>query len=847
MPISAYTNYASYLGNVRQFQTLQANLAELQQQFATQKKSGDLSYYGNDASRLLNLRATITQRETYLQNINSVESEVKSYDRIWTRLEEITSSAIASFSSPLTQAPIRQQNIARITGDIGDVGESYRIGIDGRNFSYVTTGLEGSIDEIAANLAQQINAAQIGVSAEAKGEQITLTVDNVGQSAAINATSTNVAGGRTNNLTVELTRTAASASITRSIDNALTELTSLFNERINDRYLFSGQSGDAAAPAVDLNRLTNLINKEVSVDSQITQQLASGTILQQSRVTTDVLGYGQNTTFTVNATNFTFSGPLTAQQLALNAATAIQTAFPGVINVSDIDANGFTLTAAVAGTGFSASISGTDPTLSSLATIQTNVPIGVTQAQQISFSGEVGRIGQIYSITLTEPPVNSSPVTFTYRSNGQEKSIDEITNILVGQITNHQPPYTLTTSNAGNGTINLSSTLSFTAHAAFGIEGTVQTAQRTVEAVAQEEVFTFPGPFGDAGETYGINFTAPVAASFTVTTNAYDNAFSIADQFAQAINANTSLGVTASIRGGQLVLSANQAGTPFTAALAPFTDSNPAIQSLSPYQTQTVANIVPGPLAQIDHVQLSGPLGKAGTNYTIEVNGQTVTYTSDGSESNQDTIAISLAALINAASPAFPVTAVPGSTGSGQIILTATNPGQKINTSIQIEETLFQPNGTATIYNAQQDNLSASRIWERQNATIADGLTIQHGFSANEPAIQRLVASLRYAKDAAQDPDHYGTLIDQARILAREALTGLRTLHGENTAHDALLSATTLSHQTNINLTKDASDRIETIDPSEVAAKLQAAQIQLQALFAATASNSKLSLVNFIA
>jgi hypothetical protein len=56
-----------------------------------------------------------------------------------------------------------------------------------------------------------------------------------------------------------------------------------------------------------------------------------------------------------------------------------------------------------------------------------------------------------------------------------------------------------------------------------------------------------------------------------------------------------------------------------------------------------------------------------------------------------------------------------------------------------------------------------------------------------------------------------------------------------------------LSHQTTINANVSDSDKIEAIDPNEVAAKLQAVETQLQVSFGAYSQTSKLSLINFIA
>jgi hypothetical protein len=60
------------------------------------------------------------------------------------------------------------------------------------------------------------------------------------------------------------------------------------------------------------------------------------------------------------------------------------------------------------------------------------------------------------------------------------------------------------------------------------------------------------------------------------------------------------------------------------------------------------------------------------------------------------------------------------------------------------------------------------------------------------------------------------------------------------------MSATTLAHQTQISVTTDSTDKIEGIDKNEVAAKIQAAQTQLEAVFSVVGSTGRMSLVNFL-
>ena len=89
--------------------------------------------------------------------------------------------------------------------------------------------------------------------------------------------------------------------------------------------------------------------------------------------------------------------------------------------------------------------------------------------------------------------------------------------------------------------------------------------------------------------------------------------------------------------------------------------------------------------------------------------------------------------------------------------------------------------------------------------------------------------------------------IEIARSLANDALTGIRALHADNTVNDAVITATSLSHQTSINLYSDGTDKIEAVDRNEVAAKIDLAQTQLQAIFAVMGTTNQISLVNFLA
>jgi hypothetical protein len=847
MAINAFSSYAVYLSNLNGFKNLQSSLNELTQQLASGKKSLSLVNYGSDGQSLLGLRADATKRQSYIDSTNAASTDVKSYDTIFTQMEKIAADMFQAFTSPNSNPPTKQQNTVQFTGDLGDVGDIYKLSVDGTLFTYVTNGAEGSLDEIAGNIANQINShvPALNATAKADGDQLILTGTGPGPLFQVTTSVTDVSGGKANTMTSTLTRAGQISPIVAQVSGNLTTVQTLLNQQINGRYLFGGVSSSAEAPVVDLTRLPDPTGSKNAASSTTTQQLAAGTIVQQMRVTANDLGALQSETFTVNGNNFTVNGPLTAQEVANQVATyyGALPALTGVVTFTDVDATGFTMTAVTPGTAFTASLTGTDPTPSVISTVQPNVPIGANQFDVATFTGPVGTIGEEFSVTITDPPAHTAPVTITYRTTGNETGIDDVVNGLIAKISAYQPPFSVTTANLGNGQLRLSNATAFTTTSAVENTATVKTTQRTVVPVAQQEQVGFPDLKGDNGDVYTINVTAPTAGTFTVTTNSYDTEADIAAKFVSQINA-AAIGLTAAVKDGKLLMTSDTPGTPFTYTATLTTDVGQP--SVAPTTKTLVANIPAGATPQTDQVTLSGPLGRVGDVYEITVNGRTVRYTTDGTEPDMDAIAINLAAQINAANPPMAATALPGPVGSGQVVITGTTGGVALTTEASVTRPLVVGDPKPTDYNVHQAPGDSDRAWDRAQITIADQLSLDYTFSANAPAIQKMVMSLRIAQSAVTDPDTYQDKMTQAQSLMKDALNGLRALHSSNTVNDTLMSATVLAHQTQISVATDSTDKIEGVDKNEVAAKVQAAQTQLEAVFSVVGTTGRLSLVNFL-
>src|SRR3954470_11018559 len=120
MPVNGYSTYAAYISSVNGFSRLQTSLAQLTQQLNSNKKSTDLTTYGVDAQRLVDLRAEIARRQGYVESIKSASTDVKAYDRVLTTVEDINATMLQAFTAPNTDPPVKQQHTVTFSGDLGD-------------------------------------------------------------------------------------------------------------------------------------------------------------------------------------------------------------------------------------------------------------------------------------------------------------------------------------------------------------------------------------------------------------------------------------------------------------------------------------------------------------------------------------------------------------------------------------------------------------------------------------------------------------------------------------------------------------------------------------------------------
>lgn len=371
------------------------------------------------------------------------------------------------------------------------------------------------------------------------------------------------------------------------------------------------------------------------------------------------------------------------------------------------------------------------------------------QLDTVTLSGTI-EAGDIYSVT-----VNGTTVSYT--TTGGEASIDAVRDALIAQVNGAGLP--VQASSGGTGKIALVATTAgtaFTSSAAAtnggatndNVNGSVTTTANLNHAAAVALAQSGNPPDGyesysatvvdskGVRQTVRFNFTKtannawevstttqgdPTAQVDTITlsgtlqaadiyrvvvggktysyttTGAEADYNAVAQQLINAINADTSATVTASLGGtGQIVLTADTAGTSFTSSAS----------------TTEGASV-----AQVNTITLGGTLD-AGDVYSATINGTTVTYTVIGGNTLAD-VRNGLLAAINADGVLGPlVTATAG--GAGQIVVTADTAGTPFTLTTAVQTDVGTVDGTATSANTTANRTAVADATATKATTTAN-------------------------------------------------------------------------------------------------------------------------------
>lgn len=497
-----------------------------------------------------------------------------------------------------------QQSVFTFSTATIDVGDEFRVTIEGREFSTRVTAANvatlGNINGVVADLVTQINAA----------------VPALNITATTGATATGgAAGGTANQLVLDGSAAMTTFTSSTAITNADTR-----KNTVN------------ASTSADWTALTATTTQAASATTvEITQlDFPSQDLKVPDQYVVNVLGTEFKTTISYSNINSLED-------------------MDGVIDdlVTQINDAGLAVTASRSASG----------TLLLTGTIL-NTPLSVSGAAVDVTATNNVRIGDTYTVTIDSVPYEVEVTEDNVFTMG---SYEGIANALASAINSARPPapviasvvnseLKLTARNAGT---PFKVEQDYTSGAASANKVTGPTVSDPTESRGQRQEFSFPQTQIDIGDRYTVSIDGvPVSVSVDQTNYGnFENISGVIQELANRINA-AGLNVVASATGGRLSIVHN---TPDTGMFEAEASINNATGSSGTLTLSTATSNIPG-VRQQQSVTLTGSPGDIDAEYSVSINGTPITYRTTGEETTMEDITAQLANMINQ-STSLPVTA----------------------------------------------------------------------------------------------------------------------------------------------------------------------------------------------
>jgi len=256
MSISSISSYAAYLDRVRTLTGGQREISELQTQLATLTKSKDLSFYGTQGREIMDLRTEFVRRTGYSNAIDHVNPRIKAYDMVMDRFDKLISDMNSATRLPPGPGTARLTNVQNPTNDTLKVKVVETQSHFTANATYTISAVPSSsgppgsfdvtvVDGLGGKATNTVNLRQIPPQVDA--DRFILS-GGPGDGAVVKLEFEQLTGPGTSSFKVDFPELTATRVL---IDGALQEVQAMLNERIGDRYLFSG-SRYATKPVEDL-------------------------------------------------------------------------------------------------------------------------------------------------------------------------------------------------------------------------------------------------------------------------------------------------------------------------------------------------------------------------------------------------------------------------------------------------------------------------------------------------------------------------------------------------------------------------------------------------------------------
>ena len=244
--VTQVSSYAKYLGLVRNLTNGQNRVDTLSQQLTTGKKSTDLNAYGPETQKLLALRAELTQREAYVQNIDTASPRVKATDTVLNSLEKLASDWQSSNLMPFQPGPPSVTSAFNANPEALKLSVNTDLSTFNQNARYTVTsipskdGVNGSFDVtvtdgLGGKTTRTINLKTVPPS-DGGGYNFKIS-GGPGDGAVLNLNFDQLTAASSSSFTVSWPQ---ANDMRDRVEGALRDIQQLLNEQFGDRYLFAG-------------------------------------------------------------------------------------------------------------------------------------------------------------------------------------------------------------------------------------------------------------------------------------------------------------------------------------------------------------------------------------------------------------------------------------------------------------------------------------------------------------------------------------------------------------------------------------------------------------------------------
>lgn len=159
-------------------------------------------------------------------------------------------------------------------------------------------------------------------------------------------------------------------------------------------------------------------------------------------------------------------------------------------------------------------------------------------------------------------------------------------------------------------------------------------------------------------------------------------------------------------------------------------------------------------------------------------------------------------------------------------------------------------NFEASFYNGTPLADGAGNPNERLSARIEEGVVVEYGIQANDPAFTEVLRGIAMIAGvnvtAISDPDAYSTWMGGAVDAVAAGIDGLSEAEFQLGKQQQLVDRTLDRQQRQFDLYSNRVLALEGVDAFEAASRVNLLQAQLEATYAVTARLSKLTLLNYI-